>query len=74
MKLDPQTTIADLLRALPSSALVFEKLGIHPTNKENTSLQQVCADRGIDLAEFLRELDEIDWEKESLGGQDSHFY
>ncbi len=64
MRLDPQTTVDTLLRAIPSSAYVFEKLGIQATSQEKRSLQQVCADRGIGLEEFLRELDAVDWENE----------
>lgn len=66
MKLDPQTTVSSLVRAIPSSVLVFDKLEIKLEGNENKSLQEVCADRGMGLEEFLRQLDEIDWEKESV--------
>jgi hypothetical protein len=72
MRLDPRTTVESLLRAIPSSALVFEKLGIKADGNRKKSLQEVCTDGGIVLEEFLRELDEIDWEKESLEGGDQH--
>jgi hypothetical protein len=72
MRLDPQITVEGLLRAIPSSALVFEKLGIKADGNQKKTLQEVCTDRGIGLEQFLRELHEIDWEKESLEGEDRY--
>lgn len=66
MKLDPQTTVGSLLRAIPSSALVFDKLEIKIEGNEKKTLQEVCAHRGIGLHEFLGQLDQIDWENESV--------
>ena len=66
MQLDPDTTVADLLRAVPSSALAFKTLGITVTGKKNQALRRVCADQGIAFDEFLRAMDEIDWEEEAL--------
>ncbi len=64
MKLDPQTTVGSLLRAIPSSALVFERLGITVGQSEGENLQEVCTRHGISLEEFLRAMDEIDWNEE----------
>lgn len=64
MRLDPNTTIENLLRAIPSSSVVFEKLRIRVSGSEKRALQDACAEQGVDLSQFLRELDEINWDKE----------
>jgi hypothetical protein len=65
VKLDPNTTVASLLVAIPSSRVVFEKLGIRSvSDNENKTLVQLCADCGITFEEFLLRIDEIDWHKE----------
>lgn len=64
MKLDPDTTVAGMLAAMPSSAVVFERFGIPADLGEKTSLQQVCANCGVRLEEFLQAVDEIDWSSE----------
>ncbi len=66
VKLDPNTTVASLLSAIPSSGVVFEKLGIgSPGDTEKRTLGQVCADCGIPFEDFLLRLNEIDWHNES---------
>ena len=65
MKVDPETTVSNLLAAIPSSVAVFEKLRIKTIGTENKTLEQVCADHGIALQQFLRAMDEIDWHAES---------
>lgn len=65
MKLEPDVTVANLLAAIPSSALVLRKIGIVSDANENKSLQQICADHGIPFDDFLRAMDEIDWTEES---------
>lgn len=65
MKLDLDVTVARLLAAIPSSALVMKKLGITTDGNEHKTLQQVCADHRITPKEFLEAMDKIDWNKES---------
>ena len=71
MRLDPQTKVASLLLAIPSAALAFNRLGIVAQGSENKSLEQVCADGGISMAEFMRVMNEIDWNDESPGEDSS---
>ncbi len=70
MKLDPDTTVASLLVAIPSSALVFDKFGIAADGNEDRTLQEVCTDTGIGFEEFLQAMDEIDWSEESPISED----
>lgn len=65
MRLDPHTTVASLLAAIPSSALAFKRLGIVARGNESRSLQQVCTAGGVSMEEFLRVMNEIDWSRES---------
>lgn len=66
MKLDLDTRIGSLLTAVPSSALAFKKLGITIAGNEDKTLQRICMERGVEFQEFLRAMDEIDWEAETL--------
>ena len=70
MRLDPDTTVGGLLAAIPSSALVFKQFGIRPNGYRDMTLQQVCAERGIDFNQFLQALDQIDWQQELPTGQE----
>lgn len=65
MRLDPHTTVANLLAAIPSSALAFDRLGIIAQGNGSKSLQEVCADGGVSMEDFLRVMNEIDWNRES---------
>ncbi len=71
MNLDSDTKLSSLLSAIPSSTLIFDKLGIVVAGNQNKTLQHVCADAGIQFEEFLRAMDEIDWEKETPQHRDS---
>lgn len=70
MKLDPQTTVESLLRAIPSSAIVFERFGITVDRSDKRSLEEVCTNQDIRIEEFLAGLDEIDWTEESPDTRD----
>ena len=72
MKLDPDTTVAELLAAIPSSTLVFSKFEILSDPNENRTLQQICADHGIEFEQFLGAMNEIDWNKEVPAIKGSH--
>jgi len=65
VRLDPETKIGRLLGAIPSSAVALERLGIIVAGNEDKSLRQLCAETGMNFEEFLRAMDEIDWEKET---------
>jgi hypothetical protein len=65
VKLDPDTKLGRLIGAMPSSAMVFEKLGIMVAGNEDRTLRQLCTEAGMSFDEFLRAMDEIDWEKET---------
>ncbi len=71
MRLDPQTPVANLLLAIPSSALAFHRLGILAQGNENKTLQELCTDGGISVEDFLRAMHEIDWSKESPAIEDA---
>lgn len=66
IRLEPQTTVGSLLRAIPSTAIAFEKFEISTGESAEKSLHDVCVHRGIALEEFLRTIDEIDWTEESV--------
>ncbi len=72
VKLDPETTIGSLLAAIPSSALALEKLSITVAGNQNKTLREVCVEEGMQFQNFLRVMDEIDWEKETPQGHNSN--
>lgn len=65
MQLEPDTRIGSLLKAVPSSAVAFKKLGIPIDGNEHKTLQAICMERGVEFQEFLRAMDEIDWDAET---------
>jgi hypothetical protein len=64
MKLNSNTTVARVLAALPSSAAVFDGFAIRTDHPAETTLETVCTNSGVHVEEFLRALDEIDWNYE----------
>lgn len=68
MKLDPETPLGDLMAAIPSSSQVLRRLGIATDGSKDKSLHQACQDSGIALEDFLRAMDEVDWEEEGHSG------
>ncbi len=64
MKLDPNTKVAGLLAAIPSSALVFKRFGIWPNAADDWTVEQACGSAGVEFHEFLRAMEEIDWHDE----------
>ncbi|MGH9584452.1 MAG: hypothetical protein ACRD4O_16130 [Bryobacteraceae bacterium] len=65
MKLNPETLLGNLLTAIPSSSHVLHRLGIATDGSEDKTLGQVCQDNGIGFEEFLRAIDDVDWEEEA---------
>jgi hypothetical protein len=70
VKVDPDTTVANLLTAIPSSALVLKRFGM-ASGDANKTLQQACADRGIEFEQFIRAMNAIDWNKEAPAARKS---
>lgn len=68
------THVADLVRADPSRARVFERLGIDYCCGGNTPLQDACSDLGLDQKDVIALLEEprgagaedIDWEAATI--------
>jgi hypothetical protein len=67
MKLDPNTIVASLLAAIPSSAIVFDRFKIGLDSAREMTIDQACASAGIEFADFLRAMDEINWHEEPPG-------
>ena len=65
MKLDPDTLVINLLGAIPSAAQVFTQFHIFLDGNERKTLGQICSDHGVKFEEFLRAMNEIDWNQES---------
>lgn len=63
----PETTVARLLRAIPSAADVLRNFGIQASPAEERSLQEVCNGHGIPYQQVLQALDELDWNEEFPG-------
>jgi hypothetical protein len=72
VKIDPQTTVAKLLAAIPSSELVLLRLGITADSGTHRTLLQACSEQGITFEQFLEAMDAIDWSGEapSMPGSD----
>jgi hypothetical protein len=65
MRLEPDTPLGGLLAAIPSSSHVLRQLGIKPDGNEEKTLGQLCQDHRISFDDFLRAMDEVDWEQEA---------
>lgn len=67
MKLNPDTTVARLLGAIPSSASVFERFGIQASSAKEKTLEEVCKEQGVVLEELLETIEALDWANEFNG-------
>ena len=67
MEVDPNTTVGQLLGAIPSSSVVFDKFAIRRSAADNKTLEAACTERGIRLEEFLQAIEDLDWSEQ---GQD----
>lgn len=65
MNFDPDTRIASLLAAIPSTAVVLERFGIRADYADTRSIRQICIDHGVGFDDFLQAFDNIDWRGES---------
>ncbi len=65
MRIDPSTTIRDLIAAIPSSEAVLKQLGIYNPPPDGRSLEEACTEARIPIERFLNTLEGIDWNAES---------
>lgn len=64
MKLDPDTKVAELVAAIPSSVIVLKNFGIKPDSNENRTLEQIFEHHGISFDQFLAAMHSLDWDQE----------
>jgi 23S rRNA C2498 (ribose-2'-O)-methylase RlmM len=64
MKLDPNTRLASLLIAIPSTAAVLETFEITIDGNEEKSVQELCREHGITFQTFLKGMDNLNWNEE----------
>lgn len=64
MQLNPSTKLSSLLNAIPSAALVCEKLHIQTNGNDDKSLERLCAEVDVTFASFLRALENLNWDDE----------
>jgi hypothetical protein len=64
MTLDPKTKVGNLLEAIPSAAAVLEGFDIFTSGKEDKTLDELCAERGIAFEALLKGMNEVDWNDE----------
>lgn len=65
MKLEPETPLGNLLTAIPSASHALQRFGIPQEGNEGKKLGDLCREHGIAFDEFLRAMDELDWEEEA---------
>lgn len=56
MTIDPTTTLADLASGVPAATRVLERLGLDYCCGGRRSLDQACAEKGLDLDEVLGQI------------------
>jgi len=64
MHLQPNTKLFRLLAAIPSARVVCERFHMPLIGNGDKSLEQLCGEAGITFANFLRVLDDLDWEED----------
>ncbi len=65
MRIDPSTTIRDLIAAIPSSEAVLKRLGVSKGPPDGRTLEQACTEARIPIENFLNTLEGIDWNAEA---------
>lgn len=65
MKLESNTTVASLVSALPSAVVVFSRFGIPTTGSDSRTVQEVCSQYHVRCEDFLRAIEQLDWDGES---------
>lgn len=73
MKIDPSTTVRNLVAALPSSKALLKRLGISNGPPDERTLEQACTQAQVPIEEFLDKLDDIDWNSETGRRESSDF-
>ena len=64
MQLNPNTKLSNLLRAIPSAALVCHRFHIQIRDNEDKSLELLCTEANITFSSFMRALENLDWSHE----------
>lgn len=64
MTLDPDTTVRQLITALPSTEAILQSYGLSAQRMIDEPLWRALTDRGVNVEEFLNALDAIDWSAE----------
>lgn len=64
MEVDPETTVGQLLRAIPSSLAAFQNLDIPVSAVHEKTLLTICAENGIRLHDLLQAIEDLDWNGE----------
>jgi hypothetical protein len=64
VQINPNTTLAHLLAAIPSARGVCDRLQIQLAGNGDKSVEQLCREAGVPFASFLQALDEINWEED----------
>ncbi len=80
--IDLKTRVGELVAERPGRSRVFERLGIDYCCSGTTPLDRACREKGLDVADVLREIaasddetpehDQIDWRKVPLGDLADH--
>lgn len=65
MKLESETPLGDLLAAIPSASHVLRQLGVRLDGNERKTMGELCREYGIAFDDFLRAMDQLDWEQEA---------
>jgi regulator of cell morphogenesis and NO signaling len=63
----PMTAVGDIAAKLPASTRVFERWKIDYCCGGATALEEACARRGVDVAEVVRALEELQVDEETPG-------
>lgn len=66
MNIDPSTTLYHLVAAIPSSEVLLKRLGMTKGPADERTLEQACNDAHIPVEVFLKHLDNIDWDAETV--------
>ena len=64
MTIDPKTTVGQLTVALPSTVPLLQAYGISPQQAAEQPLGEALMEVQVDIEEFWRALDAIDWNAE----------
>lgn len=64
MRLDPQTKLGNLLNAIPSAETALTTFEIPVRGNEDKCLDELCVEYGTTFDNFLKRLNELNWNEE----------